>query len=241
MVDTENIVETFTELAPRYEETMDGELQELWGIAYPDFVNDIVESIPVQEGDLVLDVATGTARIPLAFLRQAAVPCHVVGLDITPAMLQGGLVDIRARSLTDKLHLVCGSAMEMPFADGLYDVITCGLGMHHLEVSRTLCEMGRLLKEGGNLVLVAVCAPRLWRIFPVSVILRLAVFVYFWLTNNRARARAESSAVGNIHTAEEWRQILADLGFSNIIVRSEFVGRRFWYPNSLMINARKGV
>lgn len=241
MVDTENIVETFTELAPRYEETMDSELRELWGIAYHDFVNDIVETIPVQEGDLVLDIATGTARIPLAFLRQAAVPCRVVGLDITPAMLQGGVADIRAHDLADELHLVCGSAMEMPFAYGVYDLITCGLGMHHVDVSRTLFEMSRILKAGGNLVLVAVCAPRLWRIFPVSTLLKLVVFVYFWLTNSRSRAWAESSAVGNIHTAGEWRQILSDHGFSNITVRSEFVGRRFWYPNSLMIKARRGV
>lgn len=220
---------------------MDSELRELWGIAYHDFVNDIVETIPVQEGDLVLDIATGTARIPLAFLRQAAVPCHVVGLDITPAMLQGGLADTRAHSLTDKLHLVCGSAMEMPFTHGVYDLITCGLGMHHVDVSRTMLEMSRILKAGGNLVLVAVCAPRLWRIFPVSAILQLAVFLYFWLTNSKARGWAESSAVGNIHTADEWRQILSDHGFSNITVRSEFVGRRIWYPNSLMIKARRGV
>ena len=163
MAGSDAIVEAFTELAPHYEETMDGELRELWGIAYQDFVNDIVETIPVTEGDLVLDVATGTARIPLAFLRKAATPCRVVGLDITSAMLQGGLTDIRARCLTDRVHLVCGSAMEMPFADELYDLITCGLGMHHMDVSRTLLEMRRKLKEGGDLVLVTVCAPRLWR------------------------------------------------------------------------------
>jgi demethylmenaquinone methyltransferase/2-methoxy-6-polyprenyl-1,4-benzoquinol methylase len=241
MKDTGIIVETFTELAPRYEQTMDSELQELWGISYCDFVSNIVEMIQVREADVVLDVATGTARIPLTFLRQLAVPRCVVGLDITPAMLQGGLADIQSLKLTEKLHLVCGSAMAMPFADGLYDLITCGLGMHHLEVTRTLREMGRLLKTGGNLVLVAVCAPRLWRIFPVSVLLRFAVFAVFWLTNNRARAWAESAAVGNIHTAGEWQQILSDLGFSRIDMRSEYIGRRFWYPNSLMIKASKGV
>lgn len=241
MTDSDTIVETFTELAPRYEETMDRELQELWGIAYPNFVGEIVNTMPVKDGDLVLDVATGTARIPLAFLQLPARPRYVVGLDITQAMLQEGKADIQARHLTGKLHLVCGSAMEMPFASERYDLITCGLGMHHLHVADTLHEMSRLLKSGGTLLLVAVSAPCLWRIFPVSLILRLVIFGFFWLTNSRARAWAESTAVGNIHTADEWQAILSDLGFSHITVRSEFTGRRPWYPNSLMIKARKGA
>ena len=48
MVNKENIIETFTELAPRYEEVVNAELDRFWGWSYVGFVNQLIlaTSIP---------------------------------------------------------------------------------------------------------------------------------------------------------------------------------------------------
>ena len=38
--------------------------------------------------------------------------------------------------------------MAMPFVDGAFDLVICGLGMHHMDVSQTLAEMRRVLNKG---------------------------------------------------------------------------------------------
>jgi len=235
MAGNDVVIEAFTELAPRYEETMDWELRELWGVSYEDFVNRLMELVPLEDGDVVLDVATGTARIPLKIASQAGAKGRIVGLDITWAMLRQGLANVEARGLTPRIGLVCASAMEMPFVEGVFDVVICGLGMHHMDVPQVLSEMRRVLREGGRLVMACVGAPRLWRSFWGSALLRILLARYR-LTHRNARGQAEVEAFPNIRTASEWCTLLWNSGFGEIRM-AESSARRPWYPCALLIRA----
>ena len=80
--------EAFTELAPRYEQAMD---RELWGFlsaSYGQFIERLLDFAPVAVHDRVLDLATGTARIPRELVDRAKAGGGIVGVDITPAMLE---------------------------------------------------------------------------------------------------------------------------------------------------------
>ncbi len=240
MAGNDVVIEAFTELAPRYEETMDRELQELWGVSYEDFVNRLMDLVPLEDGNAVLDVATGTARIPLKIASRAGAKGRIVGLDITWAMLKRGLASVEARGLAPRIGLVCASAMDMPFVEGVFDVVICGLGMHHMDVPRVLSEMRRVLKEGGRLAMACVGAPRLWRSPPAKALIWAASLLYR-LTHRSARAQAEVDAVPNIRTADEWQTILSDFGFAEIEIAAQFSPRRFWYPGALTLKATKSA
>lgn len=142
---TNHIKEAFTELAPDYSNTMDKELNQFWGISYPEFVERLVNVAAVKPGEKVLDIATGTATIPIKLMLTNQPQERVVGLDITPAMLQHGLQVIASHDTKNLIDLVCASAMDMPFANGIFDVIICGLGTHHMNVPRMLLEAKRPL------------------------------------------------------------------------------------------------
>ena len=165
MTGNDVVIEAFTEMAPQYEEVVDQELRRVWGFSYREFVDWLIEAIPVRDGDLVLDVATGTARIPLALAAKTKVESRIVGLDITPAMLEYGRRDVDAKGLTPRIKLVCASAMAMPFVEGVFDKVICGLGTHHMDVPQMLSEMNRVLRAGGELVLADVAASPYWK-FP---------------------------------------------------------------------------
>lgn len=237
MVVEDLVTEAFTELAPHYREVLDRELRQFWGLGYAEFIDRLIEVSPLNDGDLVLDVATGTAQIPLAMARAGA-RNRIVGLDITPAMLNYGLANLEAEGLTSSTSLVCASAMAMPFTGSSLDLVLCGLAMHHMDVYQALSEIRRVLKEGGHLALACVSAPPFWRSRWGSALVRTIAWFY-GLTHRSARGRAEVAAVPNVHTADEWRHILSQSGFAEIEISAQIGARHFWCPDGLILRAIK--
>jgi ubiquinone/menaquinone biosynthesis C-methylase UbiE len=236
MATADVVVEAFTDLAPNYEDTMDGELRRFWGLSYEEFIERLVGLVSVHEGDLILDVATGTARIPRRLAGMVQARGRIVGLDITPAMLAQGQKNVKAASASTGLILmVCASAMDLPFPEDVFDVVICGLGTHHCDVPRMLSEMRRVLRAGGKLVLADVGASAFWRSLWGRAILRV-LLAHYRLTRGRARAQAESEAFPNVRTAGEWRALLSSLGFTGIEIL-ESPARRPWYPCALTMRA----
>ncbi|WP_433476461.1 class I SAM-dependent methyltransferase [Spirillospora sp. CA-142024] len=97
----------------------------------------------------VVDVGCGTGRA-LPALREAAGPAgRVVGVDITPQML-----DV-ARS-TGRAHdavLVLADARRLPFSDARFDaVFAAGLVPHMPDPAAGLAELARITRPGGRLI-----------------------------------------------------------------------------------------
>jgi ubiquinone/menaquinone biosynthesis C-methylase UbiE len=131
--------------------------------------------------------------------------------------------------------------MAMPLVSGRFDVVTCGLGMHHMDVPRVLGQAHRVLADAGRLVLVTVGARRYWDAPGVRALMHGITFLYFKMQGQTARARAEAATTSNVYTADEWRDVLADAGFTAIEVRPEFTPRHTWYPYGLVLKAKKGT
>jgi ubiquinone/menaquinone biosynthesis C-methylase UbiE len=208
------------------------------GISYHQFVDQLIARIPVHPGDRVLDVATGTGVIPLRLARQLSSACAITGLDITPAMLLNGQARARAAGLSSLFWPVCASGMEMPFSDRAFDVVTCGLGMHHMEGERLVREMRRVLRPGGWLVMADVAASPFWRSRFGAFWLRWLMF-YFGITHSRVRLRAEVEALANLLTGDEWQAVLAACGFVEVHI-ARLRSRHRYYPEALLISARCG-
>jgi ubiquinone/menaquinone biosynthesis C-methylase UbiE len=230
-----HVTEAFTELAPSYSNTMNKELSQFWGISYPEFVEQLVAIATVQPGEKVLDIATGTAVIPITLISANRKQDRVVGLDITPAMLRHGRKGIASRGSLNTIDLVCASAMDMPFANATFDVIICALGTHHMNVPRMLFEARRLLATSGRLVISGVGATPFWRYVPGRLLIRLLMFEYGF-AHRSARAQAELEAFKNVRTAKEWTRLRVEFGY--VKVRIDEIKPRFpWYPSGLTLQA----
>ena len=235
MEEINHIKEAFTELAPSYINTMDRELIQFWGISYPKFVERLVNTAAVKTGEKVLDIATGTAVIPLKLISSNTHQDRVVGLDITPAMLMQGRKVIARKGVTNTIDLVCASAMDMPFADGVFEVIICGLGTHHMNVPKMLLEAKRLLAKSGRLIISDVGATPFWRSLVGRILLRLLMLQYGFV-NRSARSQAEIEAFQNVRTAQEWSELLKEFGFAKVQV-DEIKPRLPWFPSGLTLQA----
>jgi len=100
----------------------------------------------------VLDVATGTGRLPRTLLRQSGFGGQVVGADLSARMLRTAaecLVPHPAWS-----GLLRAAAAPLPFADGQFEAVTCLEALEFFpSAGAALDEMVRVLRPGGWLLI----------------------------------------------------------------------------------------
>jgi ubiquinone/menaquinone biosynthesis C-methylase UbiE len=100
---------------------------------------------------LVLDVATGTGRLPHFLLEAPTFNGRVVGLDASGKML--GLAREKLRPFGHRASLVQQVADQLPFAADQFDLVTCLEALEFFPSdTAALQEMIRVLKPGGSLL-----------------------------------------------------------------------------------------
>jgi len=105
-----------------------------------------------QKPERVLDLATGSGDLVIALLK-ACPQAHVTGADFCPAMLE----EARRKGVP---HLVHADALALPFAEGLFDVVTVAFGLRNMASwPGAVKEMARVLREGGLLVVLDFSLP----------------------------------------------------------------------------------
>jgi demethylmenaquinone methyltransferase/2-methoxy-6-polyprenyl-1,4-benzoquinol methylase len=109
----------------------------------------LVSTVDVGPLDTVLDVATGTAAVALELARQK--DCYVVGVDLTPEMLEEGRRRVVLAAATGKIRLEEADARALPFDDGTFDAVTFTYLLRYVEdPAATLRELVRVVKAGGT-------------------------------------------------------------------------------------------
>ena len=101
----------------------------------------------------VLDLATGSGDLALAIQRRIP-QAEVTGADFSTEML----VRARAKGLT---RTVAADALALPFADGVFDCVTVAFGLRNMsDWGAALCEMSRVLSDGGHVLVLDFSMPR---------------------------------------------------------------------------------
>ena len=117
---------------------------ESWFVAAP-----LLDELRGVERPLVLDVATGTGRLPLALLRERF-RGRIVGVDLSRGMLRHAWRNLAA--YRDQVSLLWDDASRLPFSDGTFDAVTCLESLEFMPHPReVLAEMVRVLAPGGVL------------------------------------------------------------------------------------------
>ncbi len=123
----------------------------------------LVERAAPRDGDLYLDVASGTGLVARALRRSA--DCRVVGIDLTHGM-------IVAAERGDGVRYVRGRAERLPFPDRRFDGLTFTYLLRYVDdPAATLRELARVVRPGGRIAMLEFARPR-------SPVLRLGWWLY---------------------------------------------------------------
>ena len=100
----------------------------------------------------VLDVATGTGRLPLALLQQPGFTGDIVALDTSAEMLKQAAAKLAG--WPQRVTLLQHDATALPFPAAAFDAVTCLEALEFLPSPyEALREMARVLQPGGCLLI----------------------------------------------------------------------------------------
>ena len=108
----------------------------------------------VRRGDAVLDCATGTGDLAIAFKRAAGAQGRVVGTDFTPEMI--ALARAKASNITFEI----ADVTALPYDDASFDVASIAFGIRNVaDPVKGIAEMARVVRSGGRVVVVEFGKP----------------------------------------------------------------------------------
>lgn len=117
----------------------------------------LAAALPATARPRVLDVATGTGRVPLLLASDPAFAGLVAALDLTLPMLHQARHKERARGAGGATLWHQAEAGNLPWAGGVFDLATCLEALEYFpRPRRALAELARALRPGGALVLSKV-------------------------------------------------------------------------------------
>lgn len=133
----------------------------------------MVAALPKKQGLHALDLATGTGDVLLALQKPGSSVTHVIGADVSGAMLRHGQQKIKQAGYAPSSALTQTDAAALCFPDNVFDVVTAAFGVRNFsELETGLREIFRVLRPGGCVIILEFS-------LPTNPFLRAAYLVYF--------------------------------------------------------------
>jgi ubiquinone/menaquinone biosynthesis C-methylase UbiE len=130
----------FSRLAPDYDFTG----------CFAHFGRRLVESVGVDQGQRVLDVASGRGAVLFPAVERVGPGGHAEGIDLAEGMVAATNADAKRRGVTARVRLMDAEHLDYP--DASFDRVLCGFGiMFPPDQLRALRAFRRVLKPGGRL------------------------------------------------------------------------------------------
>lgn len=176
------VQQMFSSIAPRYDvanEILSLGVHRLWRRA-------AVRLSGARGGEAVLDCATGTGALAIAFKRRVGPGGTVVGTDFCPEMLAPA--PEKAAAAGADIRFEVADALALPYPDQSFDIASIAFGIRNVDDPvRCLREMSRVVRPSGRVVVLEFGQPggpfgALFRAYSSVVMPRIGGL----LTGNRA-------------------------------------------------------
>jgi len=112
----------------------------------------------VKAGDKVLDCATGTGDLAIAFKKAVGNEGYVLGTDFCAPMIEPAPAKAEKEGLS--IDFEVADAMDLPYEDNRFDVSSISFGIRNVDEPVTaLKEMARVVRPGGKVVVLEFGQP----------------------------------------------------------------------------------
>ena len=164
----------------------------------------------------LLDMATGTGDFAIACLKLN--PDHIIGIDLSPGMLEFGRQKLNAKSLQHKIELVEGDSEQIHFGDNYFDAATVAFGVRNFEnLAQGLKELHRVIKPNGVLVVLEFSQPGnpLFSAIYSFYFKNILPLIGKLFSKDFAAYNYLYESVQAFPYGEQFKQVMLDSGFSN--------------------------
>lgn len=204
----EGVKSVFERVASRYDvmnDVMSLGVHRLWKRRY-------VESLPLRQNGVYLDVAGGTGDIAQSLymrLKSFGVHASLTVSDINPAMIDVG------QKRYPHLHWLLANAEELPIEDNSVDVYTIAFGLRNVaQQAKALQEAFRVLKPGGKFTCLEfsqVHAPfqKFYDFYSFHVIPKMGE----WIAHDKDAYQYLSESIRTFLTRDALLELMKQTGF----------------------------
>lgn len=170
-------------------------------------------------GETGLDLGAGTADLSIAVIRNSGPGTHMIGMDITPEMLEQGRSKLARLGLQDRIELRTGDAEHIDLPDNSVDGCCSAFTVRNLtDIRQGFREMLRVVRPGGRVVCLEISHP------PGEIFGKLFNFYFYKLAplfgTIIGKAFEEYNYLPNSLTtfpdAPRLQQIMEEVGWSNV-------------------------
>lgn len=180
--------------------------------------NYLVEKANLKDGDIALDICTGTGDIAFKLLKKVGKNGKVIGLDFVQDMLN--IANEKAKKLNStNINFIQGDAMNLPFENNTFDAVTVSYGLRNIpDIPKAISEMIRVAKKGARIISLDLGKPRIpvykniyyfyfYKIMPfITSIFQGDKLAYTYLPNSLEEFPAQEGLI----------KIMKDLGLNDV-------------------------
>ena len=145
----------------------------------------VIAESEVNPGDKVLDCATGTGDLAIAFKKAVGEQGYVLGTDFCAPMIEPAPAKASKQGLS--IDFEVADAMDLPYEDHRFDVSSISFGIRNVDDPVTaLKEMARVVRPGGKVVVLEFGQPKGFMKWPYELYSQhIMPTLGGWLSGNR--------------------------------------------------------
>lgn len=223
---SETVRTMFATIAPRYDVSntvLSLGIHHLWR-------RTVVRLSGAKAGMSVLDCATGTGDLALAFKKAVGAEGKVLGTDFCAEMMETAPDKATKRGMDIRFEVA--DAMNLHYPDNTFDIASISFGIRNVDVPiQALREMARVVRPGGRVVVLEFGQPKgfmggLYRFYSNYVI----PFVGGMLTGNREAYSYLNRTAAKFPSGTDFDDIMRETGmFARTSYKSLTFGIAFVY------------
>ncbi len=193
-----------------FEQKRAKEFQRRTGLEYSTLLKQILENAELHPGMHVLEVAAGTGMIARHLVGLVGREGKIIGLDGTKELVEQARLDAQSAKVGTRIEWRVGSIKHLPFKEGGFDLVACGLTFNQFDPQDFFAETFRILRTEGVLLTAAeLTAPA-----TLTDWVQKARRQY----NRLVKGEAEE-ANAHYHSADDLTEMLRTAGFRQVVLR----------------------
>lgn len=177
----------------------------------------LIELVKKERHELVLDIATGTGDLVLALAKLDTE--KIIGLDLSPGMLEIGKQKVKAKGLENRIDMQLGDSEALPYQSASFDVVTIAFGVRNFEhLEKGLEEILRVLKPKGTLVILETAVPKnkIFKALYLFYTQKIMPFIGKLFSKDRSAYQYLSDSAAAFPCGKDFNNILEKIGFIEV-------------------------